>query len=111
MTVDPYSSANDKAKPASEASTLGSSRIIPATTVAKNPPTSAMRHPIQRLKAQRCQNVVLWSSIFPNIRSMYVSVFEKARIVPTPVRAEPNCSKTGDLAFDSRRFTSRAPWR
>ena len=82
-----------------------------ATNVAKKPPTRDIRQHIHRLKAQRCQNVLLWLSILRNIRSMYVSVFENALIVPTPARAELNPSKTGDLAVDSRRLTSRAPTR
>ena len=81
------------------------------TKEAKRDPTRAMRQPIHRLKSHRCHRVADQSSIFLYIRLMYTSDLSKPRIVATPVRAEPNCSNTGDFDVLSSRLIGRAALR
>ena len=53
-------------------------------------------------------DISLW---LPTYLWIYSSVLSNALIVPTPARAEPNCSKIGLFALLSSLFTSLAPPR
>lgn len=65
-----YSSAKKSAKPERAASIPGVEMIMAAMIVEKSPPIMDMRQENQRLKSQRCQDVVVWLSIKVDIEFM-----------------------------------------